>query len=555
MESIKRAAVSERSFLIVCILLGAVQAWICRYLMISDGVSYLDIGDAYLRGDWAAAVNAYWSPMYSWWLGVSLYLLKPSLWWEYPTVHLVNLIIYVVALFSFRFFIHSVLGALKQDRADDSQPLPLPEYAFLGLAYSLFLLCSIQLIDVGRVTPDLLVAAVFFLIAGLMVDLRIHDSYWKFAVFGALNGVAYLCKGIMFPLGFGFLVILLFSGKLSRSRVCGVLLSAAMFLAVCTPFIFVISKAKGRLTFGETGKLAYAVFVNPSIPQIHWQGDPPGSGTPRHPTRKLLENPQIFEFGEPIRGTYPPWDDPSYWDDGVRWIFSFRQQLRVLVQSAFVYEKLLLAESGLLAGAFIFILIGGEQTRRAIASNWPLLAAAGLTLAAYSLVLVVTRYIGASMVLLWVSIFAGVRLPKNERLQLPSKYVVAAVAATVLLSVAGHMVDTAYTTLTVGSQPSAKDDVTAAAGLQSMGLRAGDKVATIGEGIINHWARLGRFRIVAEAPSPTRFWASSSDQRNSAYECLTRAGARAVIAWDPLPSSLDSRWKQVSNTNYYVYFF
>ena len=34
--------------------------------MISDGVSYLDIGDAYFRGDWKAAVNAYWSPVYSW---------------------------------------------------------------------------------------------------------------------------------------------------------------------------------------------------------------------------------------------------------------------------------------------------------------------------------------------------------------------------------------------------------------------------------------------------------------------------------------------------------
>ncbi len=34
-----------------------------------------------------------------------------------------------------------------------------------------------------------------------------------------------------------------------------------------------------------------------------------------------------------------------------------------------------------------------------------------------------------------------------------------------------------------------------------MGLPAGGKVAVIGYGLVNHWARLGRFRIVAEAPA------------------------------------------------------
>ena len=305
-ESSDKLFLTERSLLGLCIVLGALQSWFSRYAMISDGVSYLDIGDAYLRGDWAAAVNAYWSPMYSWWLGLSLYVVRPSIGWEFIVVHLVNLVIYVLALFSFRFFIHSVLRALRGDRATGSDDfLPLPEEAFLSLGYGLFLWGSLVLIDVGLVAPDLLVAAIVFLIAGCLVDLRVQHSYWKFAAFGVLNGVAYLSKGIMFPLGFGFLAILLFSGKLSRRRVYGVLLSAALFLIVCSPFILALSKAKGRLTFGDTGRLAYAAQVSPSSPNVHWQGEPPGSGTPRHPTRKLLEDPAVFEFGDPVRGTYP----------------------------------------------------------------------------------------------------------------------------------------------------------------------------------------------------------------------------------------------------------
>ena len=545
---------TERSFLIVCLVLGAIEAWISRFAMISDGVSYLDIGDAYFRHDWPAAVNAYWSPMYSWWLGFALFVFRPSIWWEYPAVHFVNFIIYVVALVSFRFFMHSILRSLKTNRLQ-SDCCPFPANVLLALGYSLFLWCSLVLIDVGWVTPDLLVAAFVFLICGYLIDLRVRHSYGKFAVFGLLLGAAYLSKGIMFPLGVVFLAILFFSSKPSKARVFGILLAAAMFLIVCSPFVWALSKAKGRLTFGDTGRLAYASQVSPNAPNVHWQGEPAGSGTPRHPTRKLLDTPTIFEFAQPVSGTYPAWDDPSYWNEGVQWRFRLRSQIRVLIKSALTYQKILLDESGLLAGVLFFLFIGGKTTLRAIASYWPLLAVAGISLAAYSLVLVLPRYVAASMVILFVAVFAGVREPKDEKLQVISKYVALAVVATVLLSVIGHIADTAYLTMTVGATPSSSDQVKAAVGLQAMGLRAGDRVAVIGDGGTNHWARLGRFRIVAEAPSPNEFWSSTPERQHLAYECLSSTGSRAVVAWAPAVSTLDSHWQRISDTNYFAYFF
>ncbi len=272
-----------------------------------------------------------------------------------------------------------------------------------------------------------------------------------------------------------------------------------------------------------------------------------------------MDDPAVFEFGQPVRGTYPPWDDPSYWNEGVRPSFRLRSQFRVLVESAFVYEKMFLGESGLIAGALIFVLLGGKPTRQAIASNWPLLAAAMLSIGAYSLVFVLSRYVGASMVLLWVAVFAGIRLPDGPQIRIKmesvSKYVCAAVAFTILLSVAGHMADVAYAKFTVGAEPSSKDQIKVAAELQSLGLRQGDEVAVIGYGLTNHWARLGRFRIVAEAASGGGdFWASSPERRNAAYECMKGAGARAVIAWSPPSSAIDARWKQISDSQYYAYF-
>jgi hypothetical protein len=543
------------SFLILCALLGIVQVWITRHAMNSDGISYLDIGDAYFRGDWTAAVNGYWSPMYSWWLGLVLHLVKPSLRWEFVAVHLVNLIIYFVALLCFRFFIHSVLHALREgDEARGDNTVVLPDWVFLGLSYSIFLWAALVLIDPAVVTPDLLVAAIVFLIGGYLVDLRIQESYWRFGGFGLLCGAAYLSKAIMFPLGFGFLGILLLSGKRSRRRVYGVLLSGLLFLMVSLPFIASLSKAKGRLTFGDSGRLSYTSLVSPGSPQTHWQGEPAGSGTPRHTTRRLLEHPPVFEFAEPVGGTYPPWYDPSYWNDGVVGHFRLRSQLRVLIQGARTYASLLVEQSGLLAGVLVFLLVGGAPTRRAIVSNWPLIAAACLSIGVYALVLVRTRYVGASIVLLLVAILAGIRLPENERSGLLLKYVPAAVMATILFAVVGHLAETAYTTLTVGASPSQEEQMEAAVGLEGIGLQAGDRVAVIGDGMTNFWARLGRFKIVSEVYSPDPgnrvFWAMSWKQRNSAYECLGRSGARLVVVWNPPANDMDPGWKQISNTNY-----
>jgi hypothetical protein len=549
---------SERFFLIVTIALAIAEAWINRYAINGDGVSYLDVSDTYLRGDWAAAINGYWSPLYSWCVGFALYVIKPSIWWELITVHVVNLIIYVGVLFSFRFFLHSVMGSMREESGPSDDSLLLPAWIFFGLGYGIFLWASLVLIGTVYVTPDLMVAGLLILIGGYLVRLRRHESYGKFALFGALTGFAYLGKAIMFPLGFGWLAILLFSGRISKRRVFGVLLSTFLFLMVSLPFIGALSKAKGRFTFGDSGRLNYAGMVSPNSPPKHWQGEPEGSGVPKHATRQLLEKPAVYEFAAPVAGTYPPWYDPSYWNEGVKWSFRLRAQIRVLVQSGLKYTKMLVDQLGLFAGMLIFILWGGAPTRRAIVSNWPLMAAAGLSIMAYSLVLVTSRYVGGSAVLLLVAILAGIRLPRNEHTARFSKYVAIAVMATVLFSVTAYLAQTAYLNMTVYSDPTQKDQMRAAEGLRSMGLRTGDPVAIIGDGTTDYWAHLGRFKIVAEAFSPEagsrKFWSEPLQRRNLAYECLRRAGAKVVVAWNPPESGIDPTWKRVASTNYYVQF-
>ena len=49
-----------------------------------------------------------------------------------------------------------------------------------------------------------------------------------------------------------------------------------------------------------------------------------------HPTRKIYDDPTMYEFGTPFKVTYPPWYDPSYWYEGVKLTLDPREQLSVV---------------------------------------------------------------------------------------------------------------------------------------------------------------------------------------------------------------------------------
>src|SRR5580700_7243040 len=110
-------------------------------------------------------------------------------------------------------------------------------------------------------------------------------------------------------------------------RVRGLSLSALLFVAVSSPFSTALSGKKGRLTFGHSGRLAYVSMVSPGSPHVHWQGEPAGGGIPQHTTRQLL-GASVSLFATPVGGTYPPWYDPSYWNEGMQASFRVRSQIR-----------------------------------------------------------------------------------------------------------------------------------------------------------------------------------------------------------------------------------
>src|SRR5712671_3448297 len=96
---------------ITTITAGLLQTLAVRFYISGDGNSYLDIASAYLRGDFANAINAYWSPFYSWLIALVLGIFKPSGYWETTILHVVDFAGLLAALRAFEFFFSNFLAA------------------------------------------------------------------------------------------------------------------------------------------------------------------------------------------------------------------------------------------------------------------------------------------------------------------------------------------------------------------------------------------------------------------------------------------------------------
>jgi hypothetical protein len=560
-----RKLLTRRFTLIIqltAILLGGLQAWDVRYTMDGDGISYLDIGDAYLRGDWANAINAYWSPFYSWLLGLAMFILKPSAYWESGVVHLVNFIIYLWALICFHVFLVNVIRYNRHSAAasGESEAVVLPVSAWIAFGYCLFLLSSLEMITLRAVTPDMIVSAFVYLASSLLIRIYMGSARWMpFVFLGGVLGVSYLAKATMFPISFVFLGLSLFSIGNLRHAIPRVLVAVFVFLMVAGPFITALSVIKGRLTFSDTPRLNYAWWVGGVPTYIHWQGEPRGTGTPKHPTRKIFDTPAVYEFGTPIGGTYPPWYDPSYWHEGLILRFDVKRQLSHLASSVGFYADLLIRfpKSAIITTFLLLCVMAGTGLReflKNVAGNWILAAPAIAALVMYSLVHVEWRFLGSFIVLLFAAVAASIRVAgSNESKRLLAH---ASTAMLVVIVVSFGIL----TLLSVANQFAGKGSRVhsqwqVAKGLENLGIRPGDKVAFIGDSLYEYWARLARVRIVADIPgrNVAIFWNMDDMVRSRAIEAVAKTGAKFIVTKKiGIYPSIKS-WQRIANTDYYAH--
>ena len=176
-------------------VVGLIEAVFGRHAMQDDGVSYLDMGDAIVRGDWKMAFNGTWSPLYPLLEGSSLRLLKPNGYWQFTVVHAINFLIFLFALGSFDYLLRACVADHPRVGAGTGGANALPKWAVFAIGYAVFLWSSLDQISMRLVSPDMLMAGFIYLAVGLL--LRIWEqprNFSRFVLLGVVLGLGYLAK-------------------------------------------------------------------------------------------------------------------------------------------------------------------------------------------------------------------------------------------------------------------------------------------------------------------------------------------------------------------------
>jgi hypothetical protein len=547
-------------FWATAIVLFAVEAWTMRFEMSFDGIQYLDDAAAYLRGDWKNAANSQWSPGYVWLEAAMLRIFQPSSYWEFPLIHLLNFFLAIGSMCAFQFFLSTALRGLKVNY----RPL---RWVVVVVGYVSFLYVTLDFTNLSIVTPDLLVCPFVFLVAGMLAEVGMGERRLsRLLLLGLTLGFGYLAKAPFFVYSFFCFVILavmLVGSSRWWLRFGAVLLG---FVVVAGPYIAFLSHWKHRLTYGDSGSYNVVWMVN-GLPYTHWQGEIPGLGKPLHPTRQLMKDPPVYEFATPIAGTYPPWFDPIYWNQGAKAQYRIGLFAAAVVRAVRTYEYWLHHHQLSLVCGFLILLVLAPSKwnlMTSLATQWPVIAFGLFPFALYSLVHIDPRFFVAFFVLLWVSLAIAVvqAFPESEARVV--RVVAAVMGALMMIECVSvsiptpplHGLQTA-----VASRQTGHLHWELAQDIAALGIRPGDPVAIVGKDFPYFWAHLAGVHIVSEV-----VWSAEGDcgadanrsrraQWESARPALAATGAKILIS-PCIQGVVDQPgWVELGRTGVFAYRF
>lgn len=567
-EALMTATESTRTFRIRLVFwalgaaLGFLQAWAFRLDADDNTVTFLDMGGYFFHGHHWAIINGFWSPLYAFLLGLTIAVVKPSLYWEYPTVHLFVFIIFLFTMACFDYFLRQLMqlrSAFDPEKKCSSEP----DWVWITIGYTIFLWSSLKWIEVNTVTTDLLVAGFFYLSCGLLVTISSGRAKWKaFLGLGLTLGLSYLTKFFLLPI---CLLILVTTWLIAKQKARYVVISAIAFVVIAAPFIAALSVQKGRFTYGEAATYYYAVSVN-GIPRYHWQGD--AKMPLAHPTRQIFTAPATFEFREPFKGTYPPQYDITYWYEGIKPQVHFRQEIKVLAADLFwEFHTLFFSLNGILLGTLFLVLYEtgrGWQILKDMLRFWFLIVPCVALAVLYALVYYIPQYLAASFVVLLLCLFLSAAftggLPKSRLLSGVAVLQLAMFVGLVGFPLLLHLLDIHLLHSRVAERASYQQVAKEAA---EMGLRPGDQIASLNDSNwgMSEWAHLAHLQIIAEVPylagqregGTDNFWHADPLTQERVIQQLSQTGARAVISQDAPSGAGAGRWLEIGTTGYYLY--
>jgi hypothetical protein len=527
------------------IALGAIYAYSYRFAMSPDGIGYLDVAAAYVRQDWPAAINSWWSPAYSWILAIFLRIFSPTSRTELPLLHLVNFLCFAWTAWCFHRFWQALLDSIEKPEANLAGLPFLTPLALDLFGYGLFFFLFLPLI--ATPTPDVFASSFMFLIAERILRCKtIGRISWHDAVtIGLLIAFGYLAKAILLYFGLAAIGTAAVDYNLRNRR--ALLVSSVVLFVAIAPWMVALHHSFGRWTLGAAGPLNYAWFVDGT--RTGTFPGPAGAPLPYFPGNQIFNQPAIYAVPTQPNITYVPWYDPGRFDRSDRARFQWRGQIGALQKNLRWLGKWLFLNLGPMSVAVLgLLLLSGTATAVVFIRYLAVAVPSLFVIALYSLVYIRTqRYIVGMAVLLFAVILAAVRIERKKQV-LVRAILVSGLIIFTLTSVPGVLI-TIEGVLNRGSDPT----VELAEALNHAGISANSRVGTVGTGLYAYWAHLARVNVAAEMwdEDTPLFWNASLARRNAMLCVMGEAGSSAVIGHPPQNVGL-SGWEPLGNSGYWM---
>ena len=510
---------AQRVGLGVVLLLGVLDAWrFISYQANPDGVSYIDIAQAFAREGPGALVNGYWSPLFPALIGIAYRLSPPTLDTMYPIAHLVGFAVFVIATLAF----HHLLTAARRHIAGVGALPDRTQIVVVALGWAVYTLYILKGVGVQLLTPDMGVSAIAFWLAASALSLG--AAPWttrRWIITGAVLAIGYWWKAILFPVGLAWFLVAGFVALRRRDGTRGPAAAAGTFAALALVVAIPVSLQTGRVTFGETGRLNYLWYVN-NAPYVWERCRPPGVGDAAAerfgriaPDSLVSTAPLTCLLSSPAEGaTMPMWDDPSRYYREAHPRPDIPRQLRA-IRNNVNYLRDGIREYGpvtFVAFALVGLVALGAAARNARRAGRIALAAPiiGTLLAApvafYLLVYVEFRHLApfvaiACVFAAWLTVS---HWKSGARIALAA--LVLATLSDLVTRVSGQtLIGMALARSAVSGRSPERIPVTqvVARSLRSSGLEPGTRVASLYNAWNPEWAQLAGLKIRAHVPELT----------------------------------------------------
>ena len=557
------------------------------YVMDGDGTAFMDIAGDLLNGHPGLAVNGYWNPGYPAVLAVAEKFTHPVLWRELIVARYTNVAIFVFAIGACLFFTTGLAHARSRDQAE-----PLSAAVSDGALHLLGL--ALLVLSLGRELPvaaprsDTLLLTFLLVSMGLLLRLYTGAGLWAYPLLGLALGCAYLTKSFAFLPSTALVLALMIYGLTRKGNhrfkvVGGVAVLAMVFAAVAGPYILAISRQLGHLTTGDSARLNYAFFIDNTSRWHEWYHHDLGhaSGTFTHPELLLAAPPPVFSFAAHPYGTFPLWFDPAWWTAGLKPHIWLLGHVARLLRNIAVFLRFLLGRPEPLVLLAVMLAFGAAlslpRSRKGLQAILWAIAPIGwglLMLGIYFPIDLQDRYLTGPFLLVVLTVFAALQLrpepggttPATRLLPRPATITATALivlfAGTVLSQSATYIAERRrHIPQAHQSHPGFDPEIfPAAAALDQLGLKAGDKIACMGSRACytdHYWARLAGAQILAEVETPIEaapqlVWDSIPD-KSTVTAPLRSMGLKFIVTAFPNSGPKPAGWIQLGPTDFFAY--